>query len=41
MIRQFVQRAVSGAIAAGAAFVAVVFLGVTIFYALSLVLLPA
>lgn len=40
MIRQLVQRAVSGAIAAAAAFVAVVFVGVTIFFALSLVLLP-
>lgn len=40
MIRQLVHRAVSGAIAAASAFVAVIFLGATIFYALSLVLIP-
>ncbi|MEG1451261.1 hypothetical protein [Brevundimonas sp.] len=40
MIRHLVNRMIAGAVAAGAALVAVVALGATVFYALSLVLPP-
>lgn len=40
MIRKLVNRMVAGAVAASAAFVAIVALGATLFYALSMVLLP-
>lgn len=40
MIRDILNRAVAGAVAAGAAMVAVIALGATVFYLLSLVLLP-
>ena len=40
MIRKLVNRMVSGAVAAAAAFVAVIALGATLFYGLSLVMLP-
>lgn len=40
MIRKIVNRMVSGAVAAGAAFVAVVALGATLYFGLSLVMLP-
>lgn len=40
MIRDLLHRAVAVAVASAAAFVAVIALGATIFYALSLVLLP-
>lgn len=40
MIRKLVNRMVSGAVAAGAAFVAIVALGATVFYGLCLVVLP-
>ena len=40
MIRKLVNRMVSGAVAAGAAFVAIVALGATLFYGLCLVVTP-
>ncbi|WP_292052199.1 MULTISPECIES: hypothetical protein [unclassified Brevundimonas] len=40
MIRKLVNRMVAGAVAASAAFVAIVALGATLFYALSMMLLP-
>lgn len=40
MIRELVNRMVAGAVAAGAALVAVVALGAAVFYALSIVLTP-
>lgn len=40
MIRKLVNRMVAGAVAASAAFVAIFALGATLFYALSMVLLP-
>lgn len=40
MIRHLVNRMIAGAVAAGAALVAIVALGATVFYALSLILPP-
>lgn len=40
MIKELVNRMVAGAVAAGAAFVAIVALGAALFYALCLVVLP-
>ena len=40
MFKRVIRKLVAGAVAAAAAFVAVVFLGLTIFYALSLVMTP-